>query len=255
MKTSLLLIAIITLALTACNNGAKTDNTKSRENGSAEETILNPKFDPNKIHGLGIFKIGVSIDSSIGKLLNEQHYKYDSICNGNQARQSSESLGPVYRVNIIKPAAIPDDLMAMYIKFGNGLLDKKVVVYQVETYMVDSANIYNLVAKYYHNKLVFITCNFDESVEMAIRQKYGSGEAMKNDPTRGMKDGWHQYDNGDLVALYGSQITGSPDAYVPPVFELYVKDARSFFNDMGKVEYAKADSIYKAQKNNGLKNL
>ena len=255
MKTSLLLIAIITLALTACNNGAKTDNTKSRENASAEETILNPKFDPNKIHGLGIFKIGVSVDSSIGKLLNSKSYSYDSICTGDQTMQSTESLGPHYGVNIIKPSTVPVDLMAMHIKFGNGLLDKKVIVYQVETYMVDSMDIYNLVAKFYDNKLVYLTCKFDESLEMAIRQKYGSGEIMKNDPTREMKDGWHQYDNGDLVALYGSQITGSPDVYLPPFFRVYVKEARNFFDEMGRVEYAKADSIYKAGKNNGFKNL
>jgi hypothetical protein len=254
MKTSLLLIATITLALTACNNGAKTDNIKSRENGSADETILNPKFDPNKIHGLGIFKIGVSIDSSIGKLLKEQKYEYDSICTGDQVIQSTVFLAPRYSVNIIKPSNNPIDFEMMESAYGFGLLNEKVKVYFLDAYMVDSLNIYNMVAKYYDNKLVYLKCKFEMELEDALLKKYGTGETMRNDPGRDMKDDWHQYKNGDLTALYGYQQFTS-DNGKPQILKIFVKDAPAFFREIGKNEYATLDSAYKAQKNNGLKNL
>jgi hypothetical protein len=92
-KPCIILLSFL-LGLSACSNKSQNNNTSiaatinadsiSTNEVAIEQTLLNPKFDENKIHGIGVFKIGTTVENSIGELLKKRTYTFDSIWNDDQ---------------------------------------------------------------------------------------------------------------------------------------------------------------------------
>jgi hypothetical protein len=241
MKVISFIPVLILVGLIACNQGTtkKTDSTAT--NGRTMDEILqDPMFDESKVHGLGIFKIGASVESTIGQLVNSKNYRLDSIGNFEQVMQAQEVMGGFHLIFKIKPCLTTSetDMIPLVSSYGVALWCAKSSIYTVGSYEVDSTIMEKLLVKYYNSKLVYVECSASRDLEDAVELKFGKPETY--DPN----SKWHGYSNGDLEAGYSADI-----------FRVSVSGAKGFIDSCGKTGFAAQNVVDKADKARNLKNL
>jgi hypothetical protein len=242
MKPITFILYCLLICITACNSGAKTP-------AMVEEAVLHPKFAENKLHGIGVFKIGSSVEATIDELVNNEKYVLDTIGNVVDQRDSRK-LDRLVQTMIfrIKPTAstLEADVNMIKQSYTIALWCRQTTTFTIAKYVVDSIVLNDLVLRYYNNKLVYMECKATDELISAIQSKYGKYDMV------GDVDSWHGYKNGDVEAWF----MGDYDAALPKqVLKIYVTGARNFMEDCGKRDFAAQDSIDKGNKHQGLKNL
>ena len=230
----------ILISITACNNGAKTP-------GMIEEAMLHPKFEKGKIHGIGIFKIGSSVETTIGELVNNEKYVEDTISNIVDQRNGRKLDRLVHTMifRIKAPAStLESDVDIIKADYTIALWCRQTSIFTIAKYVVDSIEINNLVLSYYNNKLVHMECTATNELISAIEKKYGKYDMV------GDVDVWHGYKNGDVEAWKMTE-AGVPGE----IFKIYLTGAQNFIENCGERDFATMDSIEKSYKHQSLKNL
>ena len=256
MKVSTGFVILFLFAVAACNNGRDykvmtvEDAEKERvADGATETTVANPKFNENKIHGLGLFKIGGSVDSTIGILRILSKYRYDTIWSSDQ-RYALFANGHYSSNQIIKLTApqntLDRDNMASINHFFASWC-KLVESYYINQYELDGLLIKNIKLIYYRNKLVSIVCEKDQALTDAIASKFGKPDKHIANNDSGIGPYYSDtYLNGDVEAQ-ATSLSGD--------YKISVHGVDVFLEKCSDAEFAAQDTIDKAAKAKGLKNL
>jgi hypothetical protein len=253
-----LVIMLVQLSFASCDNDQKEkvktvkntleDSVTNKKNNEdvkklIEETVLlNPKFDNSKISGIGIFKIGNSIDSTIGKLLNSG-YKLISLNNYKQQSdyeiylsQKGKLVAQVSPINPLKRDQF------MYIQYTPGLWCKKTKLYLINEYKIDNLKIKKITATYYNDKLVGIFSSYDQALENAIEVKYGKPDKDLATENRYYTKIWK---NNDL------EIESLRDMY----FKVWIDGSYQFIKNCSEKDFETESDLEKSKLKSGVPNL
>ncbi len=242
------------MGLMACNSAQKKNeggatayqHSLIKDNEAAtEETVLHPKFDENKICGLGVFKIGVSIDSSIGWLIKEKKFQLDSIRTSAQYRERENDYNHVYRIQT--PLSIDErGVEEGHVPIYNWCSD--VAVFAIKKYMIDSLVIEHMILSYYNNKLVKLQCLWHYDLHNALEYKYGNEQNDTISNANG-HEFIRRYDNMDIEVV--NYQPNNDDSW----YLIDVKGGRYFLQNKSVKSWSVLDSLRTANKNKGFKNL
>ena len=247
MKTTIILSVLLAIGLVACNQGGnKKANAVTVNRRTPEEIMANAKFDSGKIYGIGIFKVGATVENTIGQLMNSKKYTMYSVSNFDEEMSSKEVLLGAKQIFKVTPSLTTsiNDMIALKQHYGIALWCKKVSIFTIVSYDIDNISLHKLLIKYYDDKLIYVECDvLDGEIARAIHLKYGEPENTSGAPDAETENGW--YDNGEVAA-----------GFVPgKCFKVYVKGANQFIKDCGEKGFATQDTIDKANKVKQLKNL
>lgn len=242
------LVGLFLISLVSCINEPKKEKEKTL-NDYVIESMLKPTFDESKIHGLGILKIGKSVDSTINYLLSTKNYILDSL-------SQSETEDDFYYSHVsnksekrkfIIPITESKKTFEAYEFVGNGWCKEK-KIYWIPKYLIDSIEIENIRLTYYRNKLVFITCNSSFELLNAIKSKFGKPDEETDD-----SDVTFTKWNNDIITA-GNYYYHSVDLKSTQ-FRLEIDGASDFIRDCDKTEFSLQDSILRGEQKAKLKNL
>lgn len=253
-----LIILLFQASIVSCNNEQK-DNAKSAKNllkdtiankKSADTTkkiieesvLLNPRFDNSKISGIGIFKIGNPIDSTVGKLL-KSGYALKTLNNYKQQSdyeifhsQKGKTVAQVSPVNPLNRDQF------MFIQYAPGIWCKKTKVYLINQYKIDNLNIKKITAIYYEDKLVGLFSSYDQNLENAIEGKYGKPDRDIAIENKCFSKIWN---NQDL------EIESVPEMY----FKVWINGSYQFIKNCSDKDLATQSDLEKSKLKAGVPNL
>lgn len=152
----------------------------TKVDSASEATMLNPKFDANKLCGFGIFKIGNSLENTITYLISTKTYGVDSFSSREQKMKfdfNHASSNKKYVIKINPPKSTLDQ----FDDLENSSWCKDTKVFLVTKYVVDNITLENLVATYYKDKLVKVSCEWSTDLSNAIESKYGKPDEKITD--------------------------------------------------------------------------
>jgi hypothetical protein len=254
-----LLIVLLLFTIVCCKNEQK-ESVKSAENSLTdniankkidsnsnkkvvtEATLLNPNFDNSKIHGIGIFKIGSTVDSTIKKLL-ANGYKLQILNNYNQ--QSDYELYGSQKGKIVAQVSPINPLKTdqrMIILNTPGIWCKKTNVFLINTYKIDNLNLKKLVVTFYDNRLVSLFTAYDQNLENAIEGKYGKPDNDIAVENRYFSKIWK---NQDL------EIESLPEMY----FKVWVEGSYHFIKTCSDKDFETQSDLEKSKLKSGVPNL
>lgn len=160
-----------------------------------------------KIEGLGIFKINssnISIINDISELLNVQlksSYSFTELYNMNMSRGNYVVQT---HIDTNKTGDTPT---------GSCLWDQ-VKTFSVKGYSVSGIDLNDLILKFYHDTLFYISCDLTTNVSEALKLKYGQGVVESNEKdvvctnySTGLKRNvketsiYETWSNGDIQAI------------------------------------------------------
>jgi hypothetical protein len=255
MKSILLFAAFALFLLTACNSGselkpltAEDAEMQTEADSATEATATNPKFSETKIHGLGIFKIGISVENSIGELIKTKRYYYDSLWSSEQQlafEKKADANERIYKLLI--PTTTLDAQNMATVQGTAASWCKNVEIFFVTKYVVDNLPITDLELKYYKDKLVAITCHRDAAITNAITSKFGKPDKhIQNNETAAGAYFSDTYKNGDVEAQTSSLSSN---------YYIQVHGIDAFIKKYATQDFAIKDSLDKLTKGKQLKNL
>jgi hypothetical protein len=245
MRRSCFLLCVLLLGLISCRRSQHSGASNGQdellnENAADEATMLHPRFDGNKLHGLGIFIIGATTENTLGQLINSGKYTFDSIWSHDQQMDTTRKpVGDYAILKITRPLSTMDkDKMVKVCDDTRALWCKQTSTYWISNYVVDSIEIRCIVLTYYKNTLVYIKCGGSKDLKKALSSKFG--EPIEN----------HFPDNKDIEGLY----TQLPPDYAT-TFKIAIKGGIAFMNNCSSKDFAEQEATDKANKAKGLKNL
>lgn len=220
-----------------------------------EETMLHPKFEEGKMHGIGIFKIGASVETTIGELRSGKSYLYDTLWSRSEYEakfKDGHFLGnQIIKVNNPPSTSKHDEMEMAHIKGLYAYWCDQIECYYINQYLVDSVLIKNIELTYYKNKLICIFCEKNEALSDAITAKFG-----KRDDNL-YKDRYvnYVYLNGDIQVMILMPPIEANGPTEPDEYKICIHRSDHFLGNCWKACFAAKDSIDKANKAQSLKNL
>ena len=232
---------IILLSFIACTNQTIKDKMPTQpEDRYVSASELNPKYDESKIHGIGIFKLGKSIDSTIKNPIFTKIYTLDTI---GKDKSKEEREGQRFIFFVPHPKSANHELDALDQK--NWCKNK--TVYVMPWYTVDSVKIPFVTLTYYNNILVSVCVGDYFYVYNSILAKYGKADKEYESYENGYRliRQWH---NQDITAeLHDNADDNS--------FKVEINNVMEMINLCDEDEFNLQDSILKTKQKSKLKNF
>ena len=186
--------SIIIVFFISCNNLTINDKiSKEVEDKYVTSSLLHPNYDESKIHGIGIFKLGKTLDSTIKNPIFAKEYILDTVVEKDRIRNSYEGEKDVYLISHPKSAEYEFDAV------GQKNWCRNKTVYLIPRYTVDSLSINNVILTYYNKVLVSVSCSYSYYLDDAIVAKYGKPDKEYESA----EDGFYhsrQWYNQDITA-------------------------------------------------------
>jgi hypothetical protein len=207
--------------------------------------MLAPNYDPEKIHGLGLFKIGASEESTIGTLVQTQHYHLDSISTQTQDADFSYKhiLATDKFILKVKP---PSSTLNDVEEPDHSNWANNIKVFRIFKYSVDSLILQNIYVTFYNNKLVDLTCEWSVELHNALESKFGKPDEEVRDLQQTPIYYSVSWFNKDLVARYSTILKYA---------QVEVKGGDRFLYGCSDRAFKAQNVIDKAQNKKKLKNL
>lgn len=148
---------------------------KKRAKNISEAILVNPKVDSSRLTGIGIFKIGSSIDNTIGELVRSKLYTRTTIRNYKQ--QSDYELSFYTSKKKVIAEIFPENPLetdkSLLIINAPSIWCRNSKIFLINHYVVDKISLNKVVLTYYKGRLVAFVCDYSEKVENALIAKYG----------------------------------------------------------------------------------
>jgi hypothetical protein len=255
MVKTLSLPWLLLIILAGCKSAAKNDivttkvdsmiQTISKIDSASESTMLNPKYENGKIYGFGIFKIGQSVENSIGQLLSKDRYRLDSVSTMKQKMEfdfKHELAEEHYILKIKTPASTLNEVDQL----DHSNWCKDVGVYLIYKYKIDSLDISNLYVSYYKNELVNVSCEWTVDLKNAISSKYGNPDDEQRDLNQKPIYYSISWRNKDVIVDYNTTF-----GYA----QVEIKGGNRFLNGCNERSFKSQNEVNKAEKKEKLKNF
>jgi len=213
---------------------------------ASETTMLNPKFDANKLCGFGIFKIGNSLENTITYLLSTKTYGIDSFSSREQKMKFDFNHVSNNRKYIIKINP-PKSTLDQFDDLENSSWCKDTKVFLLTKYVIDNITLDNLVATYYKDKLVKVSCEWSMDLSNAIESKYGKPDKKIADENLTPPIYSTYWYNQDIEAWETSLETLK--------FNVGIKGGDRFLFGCSDRDFQEQDKIDKANNKEKLKNF
>jgi hypothetical protein len=247
------LVSLVILTIACNNNNSNKEKSvddklaeSTRDDSASEATMLNPKFDADKIYGLGIFKIGATYENTIAALLATNSYKFDSLSTMEQKSKFDVDHILDKRKFIVKIKP-PKSTLNRFNDIDNSSWCKDTKVCWVTKYLVDNLKIENVIATYYKNKLVKISCDWTSDLLNAVESKYGKPDEKYTDLNQKPIYSSTHWNNQEIQAGYTSL------SHLK--FDIDIKGGFKFLYGCSERDFKEQDKIDKSNNKSKLKNF
>lgn len=215
----------------------------SKIDSTTEGMMTHPNFDSSKISGIGLFKIGNTVENSIGYLLSSEGYSMKVV--SNLKEQNDYDLNFSKKQNIIaeiNPETTLNRDEQIMIRNVPSIWCKSAKIYLIQQYKIDNLTIQKLVLTYYKGKLVCFFCDYDEKLENAIEAKYGKPDKDLAIENRFFSKVWYNHE---------LEIELVRDLY----FKAWINGSYHFIDKCGEHDFEIQNELEKSELKKGLKNL
>ncbi len=201
-----------------------------------EDRIVHLKYNPNKISGLGIFKINSSLESIKRQLLADSMCYFDTtriveskrdLANlglGSFLKDLSKNIHKYIAIKVSHPKKASDGTREIYI----GAWNPSLTILAVEKYRVNDIRIDRIFLVFYENKLIHLLAENSTDLTDALIIKYGNYQDQEVFERVGKYPSL-QWSNEDIKAVI-----------TKPSVIIEVTGAGNFISDLDKKGYEKA---------------
>jgi len=179
------------------------DSVTEKNHVPSENEVLNPSIDSNKVHGIGIFKIGAAEQDIISYF--KKSYKFLT-CDNQMTLMRYTNLD-IYKGKWIVAAknlfikTLPPKSALSMDQIKHIYWCPEISTYYVPHYEVDKIGVENCYLVFYKEKLIEVICDHSSELENALEAKYGKATKYLHDSSGYYSKTW---DNGIIEMNFWS---------------------------------------------------